>query len=130
MKFRIACGTNDGIKFTTEHFGDSKFFLIYEVNSETLEIIFIEKIENNSQEEKMHGDSLKAKNISEILNNVKILLAFTMGPNIIRMRKKFVPVISREKNIEKSLEQFKTIIKEISQEIETEGKDKKIFYLA
>jgi len=129
MIFRIACGTNNGKIFTTEHFGDSKFFLIHELDSETLELRFIEKIYNNSEEEKMHGDAVKAKGVSGILNNVDVLIAFTMGPNITRMRKKFVPVISREIDIEKSLELFKGIVEEILPEIKIKSRDKKIFYL-
>ena len=47
MKFKIACGTDDGQNFTTEHFGDSKYFLIYECDSEIGKIVFLEKRENN-----------------------------------------------------------------------------------
>ena len=129
MKFRITCGTNDEKTFCLDHFGDSKYFLVYEVDSETKDINFLEKIENNSLEEKMHGDPKKAKGISGILKDVKVLVAFAMGPNIVRMRKRFIPVISREKDIEKSLEKFKIHIPEIKIELEKEDGDKNIFYI-
>ena len=129
MKFKIACGTNDGKTFCLDHFGDSKYFLIYEIDSETLEMIFLEKINNNSEEEDGHGDPKKARNISEILKDVEVLVAFAMGPNIVRIRKNFVPLISREKNIEKSLEKFKIIIPELKIELEKKRENKNIFYI-
>jgi len=128
MKFKIACGTNDEKEFTEEHFGDSKYFLIYEYDFSNQKIIFLEKRNNNSEEEKIHGDPKKAKGISEILKDIPVLLAFAMGPNIVRMRKKFVPVISREKNIKKALEKFKEIIPQIISEINKEiGEEREIF---
>jgi predicted Fe-Mo cluster-binding NifX family protein len=30
MKIKLACGTDNGTEFTNEHFGSSKYFLIYE----------------------------------------------------------------------------------------------------
>ena len=129
MKFKIACGTDDEKTFCLDHFGDSKYFLVYEVDSETRDINFLEKIENHSEEEKIHGDPVKAGNISETLKDIEVLVAFAMGPNIIRMRKRFIPVISSEKNISKSLEKFKKYITEIKIELEKEQKDKNILYL-
>ncbi len=125
MKFKIACGTDDSQNFTTEHFGDSKYFLIYECDSEIGKIVFLEKRKNNSEEEEKHGDPKKAKGISEILKEVPVLLAFAMGPNIVRMRKKFVPIISKEKDIKKTLEKFKEIIPEVLEEIEKTEEDTK-----
>ena len=48
-----------------------------------------------------------------------------MGPNIVRMRKKFVPIISKEKDIKKTLEKFKEIIPEVLEEIEKTEEDTK-----
>jgi predicted Fe-Mo cluster-binding NifX family protein len=130
MKFKIACGTDDGQNFTNEHFGDSKYFLIYECDSLSKEISFLNKQENNSEEEEKHGDPKKAKGISSILKDIPVLLAFVMGPNIVRMRKKFIPIISKEKDIQKTLEKFKEIIPEVINEIEkVQGEDKKVFVI-
>jgi len=61
---------------------------------------------------------------------VVVFLAFVMGPNIVRIRKEFVPIISREKNISKSLEKIKNYIPDILNEIKVEeGKDKKVFVI-
>ncbi len=130
MKLKIACGTDDEKNFTDNHFGDSSKFFIYEYDSENQNIEFVEKIENKSEVEGEHGDIKKAKNISVILKDISILVAFVMGPNIIRMRKKFVPVVSREKNILKTLEKIKENFSEMINEIELpKGRDRKIFII-
>jgi predicted Fe-Mo cluster-binding NifX family protein len=130
MKIKIACGTDDEENFTNNHFGDSSNFLIYEYDSESQNIEFIEKIENKSEEEEEHGDIKKAKSISTVLQDISILVAFVMGPNITRMRKKFVPVVSRKKDILKTLEKIKEDLPEMINEINLpEGQDKKIFII-
>ncbi|MCD4705780.1 NifB/NifX family molybdenum-iron cluster-binding protein [bacterium] len=130
MKLKIACGTDDKKIFTNNHFGDSKYFLIYEYDLENKNIEFAEKINNNSEDEEEHGDIKKAKSISDVLKEISVLVAFVMGPNIARMRKKFVPVISREKNIEKTLNKIKEDMVRIIKESQLpDGQDKKIFII-
>ena len=63
-------------------------------------------------------------------NNVKILVAKAMGPNITRMRRAFVPVISRIKSIKetiKKIEQKK--IQEILKELKSED-NKNVVYIS
>jgi len=130
MKVKLACGTDNGTEFTDKHFGSSKYFLIYEFNLETKDLEFLNKIENSTPEEEKHGDIKKAKSVSELLKNVFVLVAFRYGPNIIRIKKRFVPIISREKNIEKTLNKVKLCSNKIKSEIEKEkGIDKKIIYI-
>jgi len=130
MKIKLACGTDNGIDLTNEHFGSSKYFLIYEFDLETKDLRFIKRIENSTQEEEKHGDTKKAKSVSELLKNVFVLVAFRYGPNIIRIKKRFVPIISREKNIEKTLNKVKLCSNKIKSEIEKEkGIDKGIIYI-
>ncbi|RLC38661.1 hypothetical protein DRH27_01730 [Candidatus Falkowbacteria bacterium] len=130
MKLKIACGSDDEKMFINNHFGDSKYFLIYEYDSENQDIKFVKKIINNSEDKKEHGDIKKAKNISVVLKETSVLVAFVMGPNIIKMRKKFVPVISREKNIEKTLSKIKEYMAQIIKESQLpDGQDKKIFII-
>ncbi len=125
MAIKIACGTNDGTNFTKEHFGDSKFFLIYDLDENSF--VLREKIENKTEEEEVHGDPKKAAKIAEILNGIDVLVAFAMGPNITRMKKKFVPVISRIENIESALKKLQEKLPEIKEELQKE--DKKIIFL-
>jgi len=130
MKIKLACGTDNGTEFTNEHFGSSKYFLIYEFDLETKDLRFIKRIENSTPEEEKHGDIKKAKSVSELLKSVFVLVAFRYGPNIIRIKKRFVPIISREKNIEEILNKVKLYINEIKSEIEKEkGIDKDIIYI-
>jgi len=91
---------------------------------------FLKRIENSTQEEEKHGAIKKAKSVSELLKNVFVLVAFRYGPNIIRIKKRFVPIISREKNIEKTLNKVKLFSNKIKSEIEKEkGIDKDIIYI-
>jgi len=107
MKPIIACGTNDEENLYEDHFGESPYFNLYELNPSGYE--FIERLDNISREgeteEDLHGDPIKAKNISSLLKtkSVNVLLALQMGPNIVKVSKNFVPVISREKDLETAL---------------------------
>ncbi len=111
MKPIIACGTEDGESLYEDHFGESPYFNLYELNPGGHE--FIERLDNISQEEDaeedLHGDPIKAKNISSLLKtkSVNVLLAHQMGPNIVKVSKNFVPVISREKDLETALDLVK-----------------------
>ncbi len=124
----VACGSDDEVNFTKEHFGDSKFFLVYEVNENGFDLI--KKVSNESPEEKQHGDPEKAKFIAGVLNQnqVKAVFAYAMGPNIVRMRKKFLPIISRIENIEQALAKLQTRISELEQKAAVEG-DKEVIYV-
>ena len=130
MKIKLACGTDNETEFTNGHFGSSKYFLIYDFDLETKDLRFLKRIENSTQEEEKHGAIKKAKSVSELLKNVFVLVAFRYGPNIIRIKKRFVPIISREKNIEKTLNKVKFFSNKIKSEIEKEkGIDKEIIYI-
>lgn len=130
MKVKLACGTDNETEFTNGHFGLSKYFLIYDFDLETKDLRFLKIIENSTPEEEKHGDIKKAKSVSELLENVFVLVAFRYGPNIIRIKKRFVPIISREKNIEKTLNKVKLCSNKIKSEIEKEkGIDKEIIYI-
>jgi len=130
MKIKLACGTDNETEFTNGHFGSSKYFLIYDFDLETKDLRFLKRIENSTPEEEKHGDIKKAKSVSELFKNVFVLVAFRYGPNIIRIKKRFVPIISREKNIEKTLNKVKLCSNKIKSEIEKEkGIDKGIIYI-
>jgi len=129
IKIKLACGTDNETEFTNEHFGLSKYFLIYDFDLETKDLKFLNRIENSTQEEE-HGDIKKAKSVSELLKNVFVFVAFRYGPNIIRIKKRFIPIISREKNIERTLNKVKLYSNKIKSEIEKEkGIDKDVIYI-
>ena len=114
----LACATDDGKNFTEEHFGDAKFYLVYELDLENKELTFLKQINNTSGEEKTHGDPKKAASISEIMVDVQVLVGFAMGTNVTRIRKKFVPVISRKKIIGDALEEILNMIQPIKSNLE------------
>ncbi len=116
----IAIGTdNKKIIKPDEHFGMSKYFQIWTYSNG--EIFLKETRENAKYEEDetiTHGDPAKAKATSSVLKDVDILVGKIMGPNIERLKKRFVPVIIREPDIKKSLEIIKENINEIFEEKE------------
>lgn len=96
----IACATDNGIEFCNRHFGDAEFYAIYEINKNS--ISFINRVENTTEEEKRHSDPVKAKNIIEILKEHNVEVAYTkiFGPNIKRIVKKILPIVSNTNSIE------------------------------
>jgi len=126
---RFAFATDDGIEFTREHFGSAKCYLIYECD-ENKNFKFVEKVENCTGEEEKHGDEKKARNVMKFMEerNVKVFVGAAMGPNIVFIRKRFVPVISRIKRIEEAIE--KIDVDEIEKEAEKpEGVKRKVIYI-
>ena len=99
---RIAFASNDGILLADSHFGDAKYFYIYEIDKEGYK--FIEKRENTTGEELEHGDEMKARSITSILRDVHVLVGYRMGPNVNRIKKHFLPIVSRHKRIERNIE--------------------------
>ena len=126
----FAFATDNKKDFSDEHFGSAKYYLIYGYKDNKLN--FAKEITNITPEEETHGDPNKADSVGKLMksNNVKILVAKAMGPNIIRMRRTFVPVISRIKSIKetiKKIEQEK--IQEILKELKSED-DKNVVYIS
>ena len=114
--FAIGTDDNETIK-QDDHVGMSKYFQIWEYSEGDL--TFQEKRENvkyKEDEEKIHGDPSKAKAISSALTDVDVLVGKMFGPNIIRLRNKFVCAVIREPGIKKASEIIKENINEIIEE--------------
>ena len=127
-KIKIACATDDGVNFSKKHFGSAKKYLIYSLDLENIALDFLKEIINGTPEEKMHGDPEKAKAVSDELKEMKVLVNSFFGPNIVRMKKKFIPIISREKNIEIALNKIKLNYAEIKSLL-NQQEDKNILYV-
>jgi predicted Fe-Mo cluster-binding NifX family protein len=87
-----ACATDDGKLFVDRHFGDALFYDIYRIYEDG-SISFVKRIENEVEEEEaLHADPKKARGIAELLQaeGVEVTLSKMYGPNIKRIRKKFV----------------------------------------
>ena len=101
MSLLIAFGTDDGKNLNDDHVGNAKQFLVYRFSEGKEE--FVEKRENPKfaeDESLKHGDPAKAANVGSVLNGVDVIVGKRFGPNIVRMKKKFVCVIARTDSLE------------------------------
>ncbi len=114
-KIVTALGLENNTELTDEHFGNSAYFGIYELTEDSIR--YIKRIDNVKVEERMHGDPNKAGVIGSLLKEVDALVAFRMGPNVLRMKKKFVSVIVNTRSVEKVkavlVSNYSTILKEV-----------------
>ncbi|MDC7238666.1 MAG: NifB/NifX family molybdenum-iron cluster-binding protein [Sphaerochaetaceae bacterium] len=119
----VAFGSNDGIRFTDRHFGDSNKFYIYEINEH--KVNFIKQIVNNSEEEKIHADPKKAGSIAKILKNekVNVVVSKHFGANILKIKKNFVCILANCDNIDTTIENIKSNNKFINN-IYLDGEDR------
>jgi predicted Fe-Mo cluster-binding NifX family protein len=119
MKFNITFATDDGKSFMDRHFGDSKYYDIYEI-SET-DSKFVKRIKNTTEEdnEEIHADPKKAKGVSQLFKkeDVKVLVSKVFGPNIKRIKTKFVCVLMNSA-ISESIESIQQNIDLINDEWE------------
>ncbi len=125
MKFNVAFATDDGKTFMGRHFGDARFYDIYEIDEN--QASFVKRIENTvDEEEDVHADPKKAKGISELLldENVTVVVSKIFGPNIKRIKKKFVCVVIRDEMINSGINKVCENIEKIYAEWE-KGKERK-----
>ncbi|NCF75347.1 MAG: 4Fe-4S dicluster domain-containing protein [Xanthomonadaceae bacterium] len=117
-KLTFAIGTDDGkIIKQGEHIGESEYFSIWDYSEGKM--AFREKRENIKYEEdetSSHGNPEKAKKVSSVLTGVDVIAGKIIGPNVVRMKKKYVPVIIREPSIDRVIEIIKENINEIVDE--------------
>lgn len=118
MNIIAAFATDDGTHFINRHFGDADLYDIYEISREDSR--FIKQIRNTTgeEDEDIHADPRKAKSVAGILlkEGVTTAVSNIFGPNIKRIRKKFVCVICREKTIEAGVRSIQRHIDEIEAE--------------
>jgi MinD superfamily P-loop ATPase len=119
-KLIIAIGTDDSETIKSDnHIGMSKYFQIWNYFEGNLN--FVETRENakyKEDESKVHGDPGKAKATASALGGVDVLVGKMLGPNITRLKKKFVPVVIHEPAIKEAKEIIKDNINEIVEEKE------------
>ncbi len=86
---RVAFGMENEESLTDGHYGDSKYFFIYEINDNG-DLRLVEKRWNKAQdmEEREHGDEKKFKAVISQLMDMDVLAAFRMGPNFVRIKEK------------------------------------------
>jgi len=125
MEFVTAFSTNDGKSYIDKHSGDSQFFDLYKISES--ETSFLKRIVNPPKEEKRHADPEKAKSISGLLKKeeVRVMVSKVFGPNIKRMKKKFVCIMMNDATISQSLTTLQQQLSKIQKEWES-GEDRKV----
>ncbi len=117
---RVAVGVDDDEAILSEeHFGDAKYYLIYEVEEDG-SYRLVEKRLNKARdmEEKEHGDPRKFKAVSELLKDVDVFLAGRMGPNFLRVREsKHYPMVVGRKTVEEALSILVSRLDELLEEV-------------
>lgn len=105
MKLRFAFATDDGNTYMDRHFGDADYYDIYEISSN--EKKFIKRINNTTEDddENIHADPVKAKSVVDMLKieNIQVVASKIFGPNIKRIKKKFVCVLFNDEHISDSI---------------------------
>ncbi|MFP4458876.1 MAG: NifB/NifX family molybdenum-iron cluster-binding protein [Candidatus Zixiibacteriota bacterium] len=124
--FNIAIATDDENLIANRHFGEAKSYLIYNIQNNSAE--FLSKIENTSRRESNdsgHGDAAKAMDVKNLLKrrDVDVILGHKIGPNITRIRKRFVPIVSRKRDIEDTLGLVVRSFSKIYNEIKKDEKE-------
>lgn len=118
MTLKIAFATDDGHSYMDRHFGDALHYDIYTISESTA--TFIKRISNSTEEddEDIHADPKKAGEITKLLktNGAQVLVSSVFGPNIKRIRKKFVCIFMNDAQIKTSIIKLQRIIEQISVE--------------
>jgi len=130
MNSELICAfaSDDRESFMTRHFGDADIYIIYSISNENVRII--DEITNNVDEEENHADPKKAKSIAKILKSadVQVCVSPVFGPNIKRIKKKFVCIIMNETKIKRAV----SIIQDHFDDIYDQwnrGKDRDIMHM-
>lgn len=127
---RVAFATDNGNSFIKRHFGDANYFDIYEISDNKCN--FIERLTNTSKrvKEEVHADPQKAGAVAQILKDkdVKVVVGKIFGPNIKRIKKKFVCAIVEYDSIEDTLSHLREDMDRINSEWK-KGKERKYLVL-
>jgi predicted Fe-Mo cluster-binding NifX family protein len=94
-----ACATDDKLNLISDHFGDAKYYNIYDVNENDYSLK--ETIVNKTTSD-LHSDPKKAKQILDLLHTkgVHLLINKAFGANIKVVNKFVLPVVIRVDLIE------------------------------
>ncbi len=117
IKLKAAFATDNGKTFMERHFGDAEYYDIYEIDKDQAN--FINRISNTvDEEEEVHADPQKAKGIISLLldEDVSVVVSKIFGPNIKRIKKKFVCIIINENELANSIDKIKSNLQTISVE--------------
>ncbi len=126
--FICAFATDNGKDMMTRHFGDARYYDIYKISSS--DSVYIGRIDNTvDEEDDVHADPEKARGIKGILkqHNVQVCVSPVFGPNIKRIKKHFVCIVSGNVNIELAVKHTQHSIENIAEEW-SKGEDRSIIH--
>ncbi len=124
-KLKVAFATDNNKTLMDRHFGDAGYYHVYEIDENNSELINI--IKNTTEEEEdVHADPKKAGSIAKLLKqeNVQIVVSKIFGPNIKRIKKKFVCILVKQNSIENGVNIIKNNLPIIINEWE-KGEERK-----
>jgi len=100
-----AVASNDGINYTDTHFGDAKCYILYEITSASGEFVKIITNATEHDKEEIHADPQKAGSVVNMLKkeNVQVVASGVFGPNIKRIKSKFVCLLIDQGSISNSI---------------------------
>ena len=126
----IAVGVQDDEdRFPDDHFGESAKFLLYLYDIPSQQLILLKTLPNFSQEERFHGDPEKSKGIASIIGNVDCILGHAVGKNVLRMREKYVMLLSPSFDVKMALSLLPNFVDKILEEKGKSGVSRKIIHL-
>jgi nitrogen fixation protein NifX len=100
---RVAIGSKDGV-FITEHFAQTKEFLIYEVN-DTGEYTLVETRKNDFTNAGKQGAGINI--IAELLSDVNVVFVSRIGPEAIAaLQQKGINAVELTMTIDKALKAY------------------------
>lgn len=105
MAIKVAFATDDGKTFMDRHFGDAEYYDVYEISETDSE--FKKRIINTTEEddESIHADPEKAKGVTSLFKgeNIQVVVSKVFGPNIKRIKNKFVCILMNDSSILESI---------------------------
>ncbi len=113
-RVRFAIGTKDGKEIFQGHLGDSKIFLIYDIEDDG-NIELIEERKNISPKKDAHGSDNKMTIILSILKDCNILISKRLSPNFkkISLTKPLQPIMVKRNTIEEAITVLKNHLQEL-----------------
>jgi len=123
QEFLVAIGTDDGNTIKSDdHVGMSKDFQVWQYSNGELALKETRKnAKYREDKSRTHGDLGKAEATASVLKNIDVLIGQMFGPNISRLKNKFVcAVIRGNKSIKEGIDVIKENINEIIEENDKE----------
>ena len=126
MAIKVAFATDDGETYMDRHFGDAQYYDVYTIDENSSS--FVKRITNTTEEddEKIHADPKKAKGVTSLFkeDNIQVVVSKVFGPNIKRIKKKFVCILMNDKNISESIISIQKFMNIVNNEWE-KGKERR-----